>query len=154
MVNRKTFRTLEFLLVILTNAAAWLASAGDWLDPKFAAYTTAASGALYALSRGLAKMNADTRDYWRTTEFYVAIATSLGSIAAALADVVSPTAYAAMQASILAAVQVAMGLRKEPIVASGRAEATVIDAETAFVTDDYSGEADGVDGDAVAPPAR
>lgn len=152
MVNRKTLRSLEFLLVVLTNAAAWIASAADWLDPRYAAYATAASGAIYAISRGLAKMNADTRDYWRTTEFYVAILTSLGSVAAALADVIPAQTYAFLQGSIIAAVSVAMGLRKEPTVAAGRAEAAIVDAETAFVTDSFEGVEDGVDGAAVAPP--
>lgn len=137
-MNAKTFRSLEFLLVVLTNGAAWLASAGDWLDPRYATYATAGSVALYALARGLAKFGSDVKDYWRTTEFWLAVLGSAGSMIAAFDNVIPSRQYALIQAVIIAALGIANGMRKQPDVAAGLFGVDVVTGETAFVPDDPS----------------
>lgn len=117
-LNPKTFRTLEFLLVIVANAAAWAAQITDTLPTRYAVYASAASGAFYALSRGLAKLNEDTKDYWNTTEFWVAILASIPAVVAAAQDIIPATHYALIQGIVAALVAVGAGLRKQPFVAA------------------------------------
>jgi hypothetical protein len=125
--NPKTFRTLEFLLLVVSNLAAWLLVIVDYIPDRFGIYASAASGALYGLWRGLAKANADTRDYWHTTEFWVAVLASAPVIIGAFADTIHPTTFGILQTGIIALTGIAMGIRKEPNVAAGNL--TALDAQ-------------------------
>lgn len=118
-LNPKTFKTLEFLLLVLSNLAGWLLAVADYIPDRWAIYATAASGALYALWRGLAKQNTDVKDYWHTSEFYVALITSLPAVIGAFADTLDAKSYGIIQAAIVAFLGVANGLRKDPMVATG-----------------------------------
>jgi hypothetical protein len=136
-LNLKTFRTLEFLLVVATNIAAWAAALADSIPDRWAVYATAASGALYALARGLAKQNADTKDYWKTTEFWMALVTSIPPAIAAIDGTLGTHAYASVQAAIAAALGIAMGIRKDPQVAAGNVTPLDVHGETdMFVPDE------------------
>jgi len=147
--NLKVFKTLEFLLVVVTNLAAWAAAIGDQIPNRWAVYATVLSGALFALARGLGKQNADTKDYWQTSEFWLALVTAIPGVVAVLADVIQPTTYAVLQGGSAAMVAIAMGLRKDPHVAAGNVSASDVRGETdLFVTDDMYDPA--LDGDDIA----
>jgi hypothetical protein len=118
-LNPKTFKTLEFLLLVLSNLAGWLLALADYMPDRWAIYATAGSGALYALWRGIAKQNTDVKDYWHTSEFYVSIITSLPAVIGAFADTLDARSYGIIQAGIVAFLGIANGLRKDPMVATG-----------------------------------
>jgi hypothetical protein len=120
-LNRSTFSSLEFLLLLLGNAAAWLAQLQGSLDTRWAVYASATSVALYALVRGLAKMNVDTKSYWNTTEFWTAIVGSAPAMLAAYQGTISTHTYALIQAGIGAMLAVSQGLRKVPAVQAAQA---------------------------------
>ena len=117
--NRKTFRTLEFLLVVVTNVAAWLAALADSIPDRWAVYATAGSGALYALARGFAKLNSDTKDYWHTTEFWVALLSVIPTVLAGIDGTLGTHTTAIVSGIIAAALGIANGVRKQPEVAAG-----------------------------------
>jgi hypothetical protein len=125
--NPKTFRTLEFLLLVLSNVAAWLLVIVDYIPDRYGIYATAAAGAGYAVWRALAKVNADTRNYWETTEFWVAILSSLPIVIGAFADTIDPETFGIVQAAVIGLTGIAMGIRKEPQVAAGNL--TVLDVK-------------------------
>lgn len=146
MVNAKTFKTLEFLLLVLANAGGWLLAVADYMPERYAVYATAGSAALYAIWRGLAKMNADTRDYWHTSEFWIGLLATIPTAIAALSDVIPPNVYGILQASILAALGLGAGFRKQPEVAAGVITAADALGETdLLVTDDGYDPADDAD---------
>lgn len=157
--NPKTFKTLEFLLLALSNVSAWLLVIVDYIPGSWGIYATALSGAGYALWRGLAKGGADVKDYWHTTEFYVALMSSAPNVIGAFADVMDPMQFGVVQSFIVMATGIAMGLRKQPDVAAGNVSAADLEAEgNLFVTDKDPDEPDGDDSIhaglmAGAPPA-
>lgn len=115
-INRSTFASLEFLLLVLGNVANWVAVAAGTYSGAFGAYLTAASAAVYALARGLAKVNVDGKPYWQTTEFWLAAAGSVPAIVEAFRGEIPAKTYAVVQAAIVALLGVAQGLRKIPQV--------------------------------------
>lgn len=158
-LNPKTFRTLEFLLLVLTNAAGWLLALVDYIPADYAVYATAGSAAVYAIWRGLAKMNADTKDYWHTTEFWVGLAATIPTAIAAFGDVIPANVYGILQATIAAGLGLGAGLRKQPDLAAGNIGVSDLAAEgNLFVTDKDPDMPDGDDSIhaavmASAPPA-
>lgn len=118
-LNRSTFASLEFLLLVLANIANWVAVAADQYAGSYGAYLTAGSVALYAVVRGLAKVNSDGKNYWQTTEFWAAIAGSAPAVVEAFRSNISPHTFALIQAGVVAALGVAQGLRKDPVVQAG-----------------------------------
>lgn len=121
--NPKTFKSLEFITLVLGVIGPWLVNAAsDAINTKEALTYNAIAAAVYALARGLAKMNSDTKDYWATSEFYVAILGSAAAAVGVLSDNLSGTRWSQLQGLILAAAAIANGLRKEPLVATGALE--------------------------------
>lgn len=51
------YKTTEFWLTVATEVGILAAAVADALPPKWAAVASAASGAAYAVARGLAKVN-------------------------------------------------------------------------------------------------
>lgn len=135
-INPKTFKTLEFLLLVLSNASAWVLALVDYMPSRYAIYATAISGAGYALWRGLAKVNADTKDYWQTSEFYVAIATSIPNVIGAFADVIDPKTFGIVQSLIVMLTGIAMGTRKQPDLAAGNISTADLEAESDLLVTD------------------
>jgi hypothetical protein len=112
--NTKTFRSLEFLLLVLTNIAAWLLTFGSTVSPHNAVIFSAASAAVYALARGLAKMNADVRNYWETSEFWIGVIGALIVFIGDLQGVLSDTKVKQLIAGLTFALMIARGLAKAP----------------------------------------
>jgi hypothetical protein len=117
-LNPKTFLTSEFLAFALTNVAAWLATLVDWMSPTTATWVSAASAALYALARGLAKLNSDTKDFWNTTEFWALVLGAGITFVSGLADHIGPRGEHLL-AGVLGLGLALMQFRKQPAVAAG-----------------------------------
>jgi hypothetical protein len=114
VINVNTLKSWSFLLLVLTNAAAWLATAGSTVTSHNAFIFTAASAGVYALARGLAKVNADGKPIYQTTEFYVAIIGAATAIAGNLKGHVPDSTLKLLLAGLTAASLVANGLRTPP----------------------------------------
>lgn len=154
MVNPKTFKTLEFLLLVVSNLAGWLVVLASSLPDRWGIYITAVSGGLYAFARGQAKHNADVKDYWHTTEFYVSLITSAPAIIGAFSNVIDVKTYTVVQGLIVALTGIAMGQRKDPQVAAGNITAADALGELdLLVTDDSHDPADEADDSLLAGTA-
>jgi hypothetical protein len=146
LINPKTFKTLEFLLLVLSNVAGWLLVLVDYIPSSWGIYASALSGAGYALWRGFAKMNADTKDYWQTTEFWAAVVTSLPNVIGAFADTINSRTFGIVQSFIVMATGLAMGIRKQPDVAAGNVSALDVGEEADLFVEDTGVDPDS-DGD-------
>lgn len=119
-INSKTFKTLEFYAVVLAAIIPWLANAAlDSVDAQEALTWNVLAAAAYALSRGIAKVNTDVKDFWLTSEFWVAVIGSAAAGIGVLNDTLGGTRWAQLQGLLLAAISIANGIRKDPMVASG-----------------------------------
>lgn len=114
MINLNTVKSWSFLLLVLTNAAAWLATAGSTVSPKNAVLFSAASAGAYALSRGLAKVNADGRPVYQTTEFWVAILGAATAVVGNLNGTLPDSTMKLVLAALAGLSVVANGLRQKP----------------------------------------
>lgn len=118
--NLKTFKSLEFLVLVLAAVGPWLANAASTaISNQQALVFNIAAAAVYALARPLAKWKTDVKDYWHTTEFWVFV---LGSIAAAVgvaADTLGGVYWGQLQGLLAAAIMIGNAMRKDPMVASG-----------------------------------
>jgi len=114
MINLNTLKSWEFVVLLLTNVGAWLATTGSTVHTRDAFVYTAVSAGAYALARGFAKFNSDGKPFWRTTEFYVVI---IGGVSAAWAGFqghISSTTFTEVGAFLTAAAAIANGLRTPP----------------------------------------
>lgn len=128
MINFSTLRSMEFVLLVLTNVAAWLANLADvgGVSNHDAVLISAASAGLYALARGLAKVNTDGKPIYMTTEFYVALLGAAAAVVAKLDGTIGATTTQELLGFIGAATAIANGLRTPPVQAvSGEVEADV-----------------------------
>lgn len=122
LINVKTFRTWEFLVLALTNVAAWLATASDTVNPKQAVVYSALSAGAYALARGFAKFNKDTKDFWNTTEFYVTLIGAGTAVVGSLEGTLSDSTFRQVMAALAGMAMIANGLRKDPVLAAQPAD--------------------------------
>lgn len=117
MFNRRTLLSWEFLVLALTNVAAWLAAmAESSVGYNSAVYWTAGSVGVYALVRGLAKVNHDNADWWQQPEFILAILGAAVTSLAALQDVINTHTYGVLMAILTTLTAMGNGLRKVPVV--------------------------------------
>jgi len=114
MINFNTFRSTEFVLLVLTNAAAWLATTGNTVTSHNAWVFSAASAGVYALARGLAKVNTDGKPFYFTTEFFIAVLGAAAALVGASQGHISDTLMKELLAFIAAATAIANGLRTPP----------------------------------------
>lgn len=136
MFNTKTFKSWEFVFLALATAGAWLTSlVSSEVGNNSAVYITAAAAAVYALARGLAKVNHDSKNWWQTSEFWATFIGAGVAAAAALEDTISTHWFGIIMASLGAAMAIANGLRKVPII-----QAAPTDAPTAYDAD-YANQA-------------
>jgi acid phosphatase family membrane protein YuiD len=117
--NRNTLFSLPFILLVLTNVAAFLATTGGTVSSHNAWVFAALSAGVYALSRGLAKFNSDGKPFYLTTEFWVAVLGAVGAVVAASQGHISDTLMKELLAFIAAATVIAEGLRTPPSKAVG-----------------------------------
>jgi hypothetical protein len=112
--NSSTFRSTEFILLVLTNVAAWLATTGSTVTTHNAWMFSALSAGVYALARGLAKVNTDGKPIYLTTEFWVALLGAAAALVGASQGHISDTVMKELLAFIAAATAIANGLRTPP----------------------------------------
>lgn len=112
--NIKTFLRLEGFLLVITNLAAWLATFGNTVSPKNAVIFSAASAGFYALARGLAKMNADTKNWWQTSEFWIGVIGALIVVVGDLNSTIGDSRAKQLIAGLTFLLMVARGLAKQP----------------------------------------
>ena len=114
MINVNTLKSWTFVLLVLTNVAAWLATMGSTVTTHNAWVFSAASAGVYALARGLAKVNADGKPFYKTTEFYVSILGAAAAVVAAAQGHIGGTMEKELLAFIAAASAIAEGIRQPP----------------------------------------
>lgn len=114
MFNWSTLRSTEFIILVLTNVAAWLATTGSTVTSHNAWVFSAASAGVYAVARGLAKVNTDGKPIYLTTEFWVSILGAAAAIVGASQGHISDTLMKELLAGIAAATVIANGLRTPP----------------------------------------
>jgi hypothetical protein len=114
VINLDTLRSWQFLLLVLTNVAAWLATTGSTVTSHNAWVFSAASAGVYALARGLSKVNSDGKPFYFTTEFYVAVLGAAAALVGASQGHISDTLMKELLAFIAAAQMIADGLRQPP----------------------------------------
>jgi 3-mercaptopyruvate sulfurtransferase SseA len=118
-VNRNTFLSLPFILLVLTNVAAFLATTGNTVTLRNAWIFSALSAGVYALARGLAKWNSDGKPFYATTEFWVAVLGAAAAIVGAASGHIPDSVMKELLAFIAAATVIAEGLRTPPAKALG-----------------------------------
>jgi len=91
-------------------AGAWLAAIGGIVPANWAAVIATGSVVAYAISRGLAKHNADLKGGYRTTEFWVGLAQVAVIVAAAVPGAVTDKIAAVLVASIAAVYTISRGV--------------------------------------------
>jgi hypothetical protein len=123
--NPKTFKTAEFIAFALTTLGAWVGTLTGSVGSNTAVWTTAISATLYALARGVAKSNADVKDFWQTTEFW-ALALGVGvEVVGYWQDIIGPDT-AKWITSLLGLGLALMQYRKQPDVAAGNVPARMV----------------------------
>ena len=92
-LRKSSWRSTEFITALLTGLAAVAAQAAGVIPPPYGSLVATASGAFYALARGLAK-NADPMGGVKpgptTTEFLGTLLPQIAAVAAAAAQTVKP----------------------------------------------------------------
>lgn len=126
MLNRKTLASWEFISFVFVSVGAWLLEWGDKLSGAQAIYLSAAAAGVTAVSRGLAKHDSDTKNWWETTEFWVAV---IGGAQATLAQLVGVANFdtstlAFVLSGIAGALAIGRGLGKDPALAASDTSAT------------------------------
>lgn len=121
VLSKSTWKSSEFWMAALTGLGAVAAQAAGILPPPIGPIVMTASGAIYAISRGLAKAPdplGGVKPGVTTTEFWVNLLSSVGALAAAASGSVSPE----MAATLLTVSNSAYGLSRG--LAKGGAQPT------------------------------
>lgn len=145
--NRKTFKTLEFYVLVLGALGPWIANwASVQIDNQDALVGNILAAVVFALARGFGKMKSDTKDFWHTTEFYAVI---LGSLAAGVGvgvNTIGGMYWLQLQGLLAAVIAIMNGLRKNGDLAAGNITALDLEGETdLFVEDDVDPDTDNDD---------
>lgn len=115
-MSLQRFKSLEFILLVLTNLGAWAATAADTLSTRQAVIASTLSVVAYALARGLAKFNADGKPFYFTSEFWIAVLGAAGAGLANLNGTIPDSTLKLALAGVAAATMIANGLRTPPAV--------------------------------------
>lgn len=115
MINTHTLRTWPFIVLVLTNVAAFLATLGNTVTMHNAWVYTAVSAGAYALARGFSKFNADSGNFWQTSEFYVVLLGAAGAIVGASSGHISDNLMKELLAGLAAVSMIARGLALNPV---------------------------------------
>jgi hypothetical protein len=118
-LNRKTLFTWEFISFVLVTAGAWLAEIVGTFTGTQAVLLSAAAAGVTALARGYAKQGADVKNWWETTEFFVAVIGALQVVIAQLNGTISGQTLTLAASGLGFALALSRGLAKNPLVATG-----------------------------------
>ena|SRR3990167_1947814 len=114
--KKNGIRSSEFYLAILLSLSSILAAAAGALPPLYAAIAVTASAVSYTLSRGITKQSdlaGGDKPGYKTSEFYIGLASDLGALLAAAAGAVSPETSAILITASRVAYAVSRGLAKQ-----------------------------------------
>jgi small-conductance mechanosensitive channel len=114
VINLHTLRTWPFIILVLSNLAAWLATLGSTVSVRNAWMYGALSAGAYALARGFAKFQSDTTNFWQNTEFYVVILGAVSAILGASTGHISDNLMKELLAGLTAVSMIARGLALSP----------------------------------------
>lgn len=120
-LNRKTLGTWEFWSFVLVTVGAWLAELVGTLTGTQAVVLSAVAAGVMALSRGFAKQGADVKNWWQTTEFFVAVIGALQVVIAQLNGTIDGRLMTFLASGLGFALALSRGLAKNPLVAAGMA---------------------------------
>lgn len=118
-LNRKTLFTWEFISFVLVTAAGWIAEIVGTLTGTQAVVLSAVAAGFTALARGYAKQGADVKNWWETTEFFVAVIGAAQTVIAQLNGTVSGQTLTFVASGLSFAFAISRGLAKNPLVATG-----------------------------------
>ena len=119
-MNWDFLKRTSFWIAVATVVGAWAAAAAGQLSPDWAVIMTAISSGAYALSRGLAKYDADLKAGWKTTEFWVAVVSLVVCVAAAVPGEVAAQVSGIATLIISALYLVSRGLAKNAAAETGQ----------------------------------
>lgn len=72
-MNPRTFLSWPFLATVLSAVAVWLTTLGHSVNPHYAYIFTGVVAGIYAVARGIGKLNGPFKSVFLTTEFWVVI---------------------------------------------------------------------------------
>lgn len=131
--NPKTFKSLEFLVLVLGAIGPWLADmASSQVSHQQALVCNILAAGVYALARPLAKWKTDVKDFWHTTEFWVFVLGSIAAMVGVAAETIGGSYWLQLQGLLGAAIMIGNAMRKDPMVASG---AVPVVAITGYASD-------------------
>lgn len=110
--NTKWYERTEFWIALLGMIGGWVLALTNVVPAQYAAYLTAASAVAYAISRGLAKYNADFKLGYRTSEFWLAVIGVGVIVAQAIPGHISAQVAALLSALVAAFFQISRGMAK------------------------------------------
>jgi len=114
-LDKSSWKSTEFWKAALTGLGAVAAQASGLIPPPYGAIVMAASSAVYALSRGLAKHSdplGGIKPGASTTEFWGNLTSSLGAVLMATSGAVAPETAAVLVAVSNSAYELSRGLAK------------------------------------------
>jgi uncharacterized membrane protein HdeD (DUF308 family) len=107
-------KSTAFWTTLSLAAGAWLAAIGGLVPTSYAAVIATASVVAYAISRGIAKYNADFKGGYKTTEFWIAAAQVVVIVCTAVPGAVTDKLAAILVASIAAVYTITRGVATPP----------------------------------------
>lgn len=119
-ISTARFKSLEFVLLVLTNIAIYAnVVAGNTLDHRAAIIASSISVGAYALVRGLAKFNADGKPFYQTSEFWLAVIAAAGVVVSNLQGEIGAQLMSYIVGGLALLTAIANGLRTPPAKAVG-----------------------------------
>lgn len=117
--NRATLSSWEFVSFVLVSLGAWIAEIQGTFTGTQAVALSAAAAGITALARGFAKSGADVKNWWETTEFFVAVIGAGQAVIAQLNGTISGQTMTLLASGLGFALAISRGLAKNPLVAAG-----------------------------------
>lgn len=125
--NHATLRTWEFVSFVLVSLGAWIAEIQGTFTGTQAVVLSSVAAGITALARGYAKQGADVKNWWETTEFFVAVIGALQAVIAQLNGTISGQTMTLLASGLGFALAISRGLAKNPLVAAGLQPVTLPD---------------------------
>ena len=111
---REKLKSTAWWTTLAFAIGAWLAAVMDVLPAEYAAVISTASVVAYAISRGIAKYDADLKNGYKTTEFWVAVAQVIVVVLAAVPGELQDNVAGVLVATIAAVYTITRGMAAPP----------------------------------------
>jgi uncharacterized membrane protein HdeD (DUF308 family) len=103
-----------FWTTVAFALGAWLAAVVTTFPAEYAAIVSTASVVAYAISRGIAKYDADLKNGYKTTEFWIAVAQIVVVVLATVPGAVQDKVAGVLVATIAAVYTITRGMAAPP----------------------------------------